>query len=865
MTDLNGVRGGLGGLLALVALLASALAPPPASAAEFGIVPGSFEVRMLDGEGNPQYLAGSHPDRLQIEFALDVEETGTTARDFVFELPPGFGSSPGAVPQCSRELFDKGEEECPPESQVGVLGFGPPESELELPIFQVEPRAGEIFVFGSKPGVDIPFRMEVRPGDFGITFQAADLPEAPVSEGRVELWGVPADRQQGTAIPRRPFLTTPTRCEPLLFTFRTRSWLAGAPWLSASTETAPLGGCEALPFDPQLGFQLSNPVADSPTGARVDLDLPQEDDPDGRATAQLQNLTVDLPDGVTVSPGGAATLGVCSDGQLGLGSLDPASCPPSSRIGTVEFASDLLPDPLTGVIYLGEERAGERFRLFVVVPGPGLVIKFVGAMHADPATGRLSVSMSNLPQVPLARLTLTIDGGPGALLASPLECGPSAATARFGPYGGGAPVVSTVSQAIMGNPVGVRCPGAGPFAPTLEVTGSSPRAGRATGLSMLVHRRDGEQLPRRFAVTLAPGLIATIGSVELCPEPAATSGACPPGSKIGETVAKLGSGASLAVMRGDAYLTGPYRREPFGLTLVFRAAIGPFDLGRIAVRAALRLNRGNARVTVATDQLPAIVEGVLVRFRSIGLEMDRPGFILNPTSCRNAGIDAAIEAMDGRSATAKSPFAVSGCRRLGFQPRISTRLIGRSQLHRHGHPGLRVSARFRRGDTNLRAMNLVLPQILKFDLAAVEAICARPDAIEGECTGRSRVGGAQARSPILSRPLKGSMYLVRPEDDGLPDLWLSMTAMGVHMDLKAQAVMERGRLAIQLAGLPDVPLSAFAMSMPAGKEGVFSLGAELCRDGRARRLASQVAVKGQNGRHRNLRIPTEARPGCGNR
>lgn len=860
MTDRNGAgsRGATGGVLVFLALLAIAVPVPSASGAEFGIE--SLSVRAIDAEGNPENLAGSHPDRLQIDFALSLEETGTTPRDLEFDLPPGLGSNANAVPQCPRELFDKGEE-CPAESQVGEISAG--ESETGVPLFAVEPGPGEIAALGSTPGFDIPLELELRPDDYGVTFKTNDLPEAAVTSGRVELWGVPADRQVGTSIPRRPFLTLPTRCEPLTVSFRTRSWQPGAPWLSRSADTGgPLGGCESLPFGPRLGLQLSNPVADSPTGARIELSNGESGDPDGRTSAQIRNMSIRLPEGITVSPGGAEGLGVCSDAQLGLGKTTPASCPPSSRVGTVEFDSPVAEKPFGGVVYLGEERPGERFRMFIEVSGPGIVVKFAGALKPDPSTGGTAISVRDLPQVPLSRLTLNMDGGPGAMLATPLECGATGATARFEPYSGGAPVDSAISLPIGPIAPATRCDGAAPFSPTLVVRSSNSRAGRPTTLSMRVHRRDGEQLPRRFVMTLPRGLSATIGAAEPCPEAAIAAAECPTASRVAGVLAEVGSGPDPAALRGDAYLTGPYRQAPFGMLLVFRAAIGPFDLGTLAVRAALDLDRGSGRVLVSTERLPAVVEGVPVRFRTIGLEMDRQGFAVNPTSCAPASADATIEAMGGASIAVKAPFVVHGCRRLGFKPRMGMTLTGRSELHRGGNPGFRVSARLRRGDANLRAMSVSFPKILDFNFSAVKEICARRAAIEGDCSDRSRVGVATARTPMLDEPLRGSMHVVQPKDDGLPDIWLSVASKGLNVDLVGETSLRDGRFKMELDGLPDLPMSAFSMRAPRGEEGLFSLGAGLCAEGRPRRLAIPVALDGQNGSHRDLRARIKARPRC---
>jgi hypothetical protein len=849
---------------ALLSFLVLAVAAPSAAAAEFGIVPGSVTVSMLDTEGNPENLSGSHPDRLQIGFAMSVAETGTSARNIAFELPPGFGGNPAAVPQCPQQAFN--ESKCPPTTQVGTitLKFSEGGGTVKLPIFQLEPKPGEVAAFGMNPALEVPFTMELRPTDFGLTFKADDLPQTvAVEEGQVELWGVPADHQEGGPYVRRPFLTAPTLCGPMAVTFRARSWQEGAEWQSVSADTGtPLGGCDELSFEPKLGLTLSNPAADSPTGAGIDLSVPEDESPDGRASAKVKDLTLELPEGLTVSPGGAQALSACSDAQLGLGTTTEVSCPPSSKVGTVEIALPALPEPLGGALYLGQEHPGERLRMFVVASGLGAVVKFVGSMRADPSTGRLSMTLSNLPQVPIGRISLNIGGGSHALLASPLECGPATAVGSFVPNRGGAPVQATATVAVGGNAPGSPCTGRGPFAPTLEVASSSVRAGRPTNLSVRLRRRDGEQQPGRFAVTLPAGLSAIPGKTAACPDAALSSGACPAESRVGGVFMEVGSGPEPAPLRGDVYLTGPYRRSPFGLLLVFRAAIGPFNFGTIAVRAAMQISPETGRVTVTTDRLPATVEGLQVRIRTFALDMDRQGFLLNPTSCAPSSVDATIESTVGSSAIASSRFAASQCDKLGFKPGISMTLSDRSELHRHGHPGLTVSARMRPGDASLRGMNLLLPRILKFELSSVAEICARRDALHGSCPSGAGVGAVIARTPMLNSPLKGSMYAVQPQGEGLPDLWLSVEALGVRINLKSETSLHKGHFAIKLAGLPDVPMSGFTIRTRGGDGGAFYLGSRLCVKDRAHRLASPVVFKGQNGARRKRQIQVKANPPC---
>lgn len=853
-------RRSLGVLLACLGLFAVGLTGS-ACGAEFGIVPGSFVVRMLDAESNPETRAGSHPDLL-IDFALEVEGTGTSVKDTIIEMPPGFGGTLSAVQQCSRQAYEEGDE-CPPDTQVGVIRFssaGDPGT--TLPIFQMQPAPGQLSAFVSKPGIEIPFNMELRPSDYGVSFVANDIVEGAAGGVHIELWGVPADHQEGMASQRRAFLTAPTVCGPLAFTFRVRSREEDAPWLSASTQAGPLEDCESLGFSPALGLRLSNPVADSPTGLRMELNAPEEADPSGLANAQMKDITIELPPGLTISPGGASGLTVCSDAQFGVGSYSEVSCPPSSKLGTTEFSSAALNEPTVGTIYAGEERGEERFRMFVAVPGPGIVLKFVVALRSDPLTGRLSAALRGLPQVPLDHLSMSIDGGPNSLLASPLSCGPTSAAARFVPYGGGAPVESTASVTIASVLPGLSCPGPLPFAPEVLVDGSTHKAGRPSSLSVTLRRRDGEQLPARFSMTLPAGLSAALGAVRPCPEAAADSGACPAVSRLGSARAEVGSGSHPAVLRGDAFLAGSYRRAPFSLVMAFHVAIGSFDLGTIVFRSAAQLNGRTGRVTVSTDRLSDQVEGVATRFKAIEFDLDRPGLIHNPTSCGPHAIDATIVAQGGASVTKESPFSVNGCKGLGFKPRVRAVFTGGASLREQGAVGFRVSTHLRRGDTGLRAIKFSLPQAVKFGVANLKQLCSRRDATEGLCPAGSRIGTTSARSALLSKPLQGSIYVVQPKGVGQPDIWVSLTAMGVHLSVRGTSTFEHGRLVTKLAGLPDVPLSEFTMLLGKGKDSILSLDTSPCVAGHPRRLVSTLTAIGQDGARRSLRLPIEMNPRC---
>ncbi len=846
-------------LLAVMSL-GVAVGAGTAQAEGFGIVPGSLSIETLDKAGKPENRAGSHPDRMRVDFAENAAGTGTAMKDAVVEFPPGVSGDPNAVPPCPRQLFDKivGASECPASAQIGIATLTVEGSgDSEVPIFSIQPAPGELATFGFNLFGKFPMTVTLRPTDYGMDIVQSDFGQVLiVSRVQLELWGVPADHQEGTSIPRRPFLTLPTRCgTPLGLTLKVRSWEPLASWLSASATTGePLEGCEALAFEPQLGFDLSRLEPDVPTGAQIEIGVPQREDPDGPASSQLRSATVSMPAGMTVSPGGAADLQACTDAQLGLGEGQRATCPSRSRIGSVELSGPSLSEPLNGDVFIGEEHPGDRFRLFVVAMRGETTVKVVGSLRPDPSTGRLTTVLRDLPQVGFDRLVLRLDGGGRALLVDPLACGPAAADASFAPYSGGAPVSSSAKVTIGG----ANCVGPPPFSPGFVAGVTDARAGHPTSFSTTLRRADGEQSPERLRIDFPPGLSARLGSVEPCTPGPADLGSCSERSRIGTAVAEVGSAADPAALAGRVFLTGPYRGAPFGMALAFDAKLGPFDLGELVVRARVRLDPLSGRVAVETDALPQAIEGLPVRFHAIGLDIDRPGFIRNPTSCERAAVAATVTSASGALAKPSSPFAIRGCAKLGFRPQVAMRLTGRSR-GRGDVAGLQIAVRSRRGDTNLRAADILLPPSLSFDGSRLRAICSRRDASEGACPANSSVGAAYARSPLTRSPLRGAIYVVQPEGAGLPDLWTDIRGEGIRLETRSTASLEDGRIETKLVDLPDLPLTKFVMRLDGGKRGALALRHDPCA-GRDRETG-RAGLEGQDGAFRVVRVAVGV-PAC---
>ena len=124
------------------------------------------------------------------------------------------------------------------------------------------------------------------------------------------------------------------------------------------------------------------------------------------------------------------------------------------------------------------------------------------------------------------------------------------------------------------------------------------------------------------------------------------------------------------------------------IAAITAAKVGPFDLGTVVVRQALKINPETAEVFIdatGSDPIPHIIKGIPVHARDIRAYVDRPEFVLNPTSCERtstastvlgSGLDFGSDA-DDQPITVTSPFQAADCASLGFEPKLGAQPQGR--------------------------------------------------------------------------------------------------------------------------------------------------------------------------------------------
>jgi hypothetical protein len=876
----------------LLALLAACALASPASA-EFGIEPGSFTATIHDSAGVEVTQAGSHPNAT-VDFMLRRarDADGKVVPDeslkaVTVEMPRGLVGNPMATPRCRHQEFKA--MRCGAASIVGteqLFYAATPNGtvlNVTLPVFNLVPPEGVVARFAFQL-TSIVVMVDMRVAEDGDYHLVANLRNIAtilqIYGSKLTFWGVPADMNgpgplqfQNPAIsyggpaagPRRPFLNAPSECgPPLATTIGLRSWQT--PDLLATDSYTPargIDGCDRLSFESTLDLRPDNPRAGVGAAYDVTIDVPQSDDADRLATPPVKDVTVELPEGVAVSPSSAQGLVGCTDAQAAAGSLDAPACPAASKIGALRIDTPLLEGPLTGSVYLGQPKSmvastGEMLRLWLIARGYGVTVKLEGKITPDPVTGRLVAVFPDNPQLPFSKLWMRLRGGDRAPLTNPQTCGTHTTKTTITSWGGQSSTSTSsfeVTQDANGNP----CAPLG-FAPSFSAGLGNAKAGAFAPFTLTFGRDDAQQDLGDLSVQLPAGVTGMLASAELCGEAQAAAGTCGEGSRLGSATVTAGPGASPYQLGGRVYLTGPYKGAPFGLSIVVPARAGPFDLGDVVVRASIAVDRTTAALRVTSDPLPTILQGIPLRVRTVSIAIDRPGFMLNPTSCSEKRVEATIRSSTGTAASVGSRLQVGGCRELPFAPKLGLRVGARGRTRGGVTTPFTASLKTRAGDGNLRAVTVKLPRTLNARLVALQDPCTLEQFHAGECT--RQVGTATAVTPLLREPLSGPAYFVRNPARRLPDLMVALRGQ-VEIDLTGKVTIPRD-LTIKTAfdTIPDVPITSFSLRLVAGRRGPISTIPNMCTTKARRASLATVGYRAQSGRliQRSTRVTVDACP-----
>jgi hypothetical protein len=912
--------------------------PPP-----FGLA--SFKSALLDGGGEAQTRAGSHPYQLRTAAQFNISKGGVPTenpKSIVADLPAGLVINPEATPvrctevQLAPATLDKG---CPAASAVGIVhvtfAFGSRAAPtLTSALYNMVPPAGRPAEFGFNTGglgILVHLLPKIRSdGDYGLSSETLDVPQTRnISGVSVELWGDPSDpshdHRRGSCALQSSFdsacpvtqnnvalLTLPSACSgPLVATFRADSWQHRGDFVSATDESKDAAGtpvgvseCDKLSFDPKTESKLSTDQAETGTAFDLNVDFPNDGLEDLSATAEsmTEKVVVTLPEGVTINPSVGEGLGFCTSAQYAresVDSVDGEGCPGDSKIGSLELETPLLgTTKVFGSVYLAkqddpttttpgaENPFDSDLALYMVLRNStrGILVKKPLKVVADPVTGQLVTTLEDIPQLPFSHFLFHFKEGARAALISPAACGKYTVSSKF--YPASAPdkpkTVNSdfeITKGVNGGP----CPSGGlpPFNPEFQAGSVNNNAKSYSPFDMRLIRHDGDQDMTKFSAVLPPGVLGKLAGISKCSDAAIASAksktgrqelaspSCPANTQIGRTYAGAGVGDSLTYVPGKLYLGGPYHGDPLSVISITPALAGPFDAGTVVVREALTLNPVTAEVEVDganSDPIPHILKGIVLKVRDLRVFVDKPEFILNPTSCERSSAKSTLfgayrnvfDPSDDVPVGLSTPYQAASCASLAFKPKLALELHGGTK--RGDHPALKAVVNARSTDANIGKAVVTLPQSAFLDQAHIRTICTRVQYAAnggsgGGCPKAAQYGYAKAITPLLDEPVEGPVYL-RSSNHKLPDLVAALHGI-VDVDIVGRIDSFKGGIRSSFETIPDAPVTKFVLNMQGGKKGLVVNSRNLC----AGTNKADAVFDGQNGAPYDFK--PVMKPSCG--
>ncbi len=789
------------------------------------------------------------------------------------------------------------------------------------PVYNLQPLGGEVTRLGVNVSVvSGNIVVTVRSGDDGLTATAPNTVQGTlqVLGSVLTVWGVPAEESHdlmrgtvceatlcfgpnftplGTGIPSPisavPFLSNPTQCasSPLTASLEVDSWQQREVPHKASASFGPMSGCERLSFSPGLSVAPTSTLAEAPTGLDVGVSVPQSyGNAAALATSHLKAAVVTLPAGMTVNPSGGVGLGACTPAQYAAEALDTPpgeGCPNDSSLGTVETETPVLKEKLTGSVYLAQpydnpfsepgHPNGSLLAVYVIqrLPSRGLFVKLAGKVTPNPVTGQLVTTFENNPQLPFNEFKLSFRPGEAAPLVTPPVCGAYSAQGVFTSWSEPEQVVSALSLPfeVTQGVGGGACPASGvpPFAPKVTAGTLNNAAGSYSPFYLRITRNDGEQEITRFSTVLPPGMTGNLSGIPFCPEAdieAArgvsgtqenSAASCPAASEIGHTLVGAGVGGVLAYTPGKIYLAGPYHGAPLSTVSITSATVGPFDLGTVVIRFALRINPITAQAEVnasGSDPIPHIIRGIVVHVRDIHVYIDRSKFIINPTSCNRMSIAATVTGAgadftnpaDAVPVTVNDEGQAADCANLAFKPTFKVSTSGHTS--RKDGASLYVKLTYPKTpqgtEANIARVKVELPKKLPSRLKTLQKAClaATFEANPANCPATSVVGHAKAITPILPVPLEGPAYFVSHGGEAFPSLIIVLQGYGITVDLVGTTfISKKGITSSTFKTVPDVPVGSFELTLPEGPFSALAAPKNLCKG----KLAMPTEFLAQNG------------------
>jgi hypothetical protein len=422
--------------------------------------------------------------------------------------------------------------------------------------------------------------------------------------------------------------------------------------------------------------------------------------------------------------------------------------------------------------------------------------------------------------------------------------------------------------------------------PPAQASGGHP----FVGVTDFIVKNNGGQptgTVKSIRVDIPPGLVSNPQATPKCSESALTSGSCPSDSQVGIVNLKVFETAINAYVGESVYNLTPSASHCAGYVSDYAFYVSLLNEQVDVCGTVSKDPPYNLYFTIKVPSGSQLVRSTLIFWgvpgdsghnsqrgwscASLLLPCSPPAagnsnpqgkaFLTNPTGCVPKGQVSTLRltstANQTAKATSKTPVPAINCSKLPFAPKINLGLSGQGQTTAGKHPSLTANVTQGPGQSNIKLSQVTLPLSVALDPNNSENVCSVKDAHADKCPASTIVGSASVKTPLLTSPLSGKVYLVQGIEiiNGhkyrtFPALLLALRGKAA-IDLHAQtSVSKKFQLVTTFSSLPDLPMSSFKLTISGGNKGILVLNGNICRHTQR----ASVAFTGHNGATRQSTV-----------
>jgi hypothetical protein len=276
----------------------------------------------------------------------------------------------------------------------------------------------------------------------------------------------------------------------------------------------------------------------------------------------------------------------------------------------------------------------------------------------------------------------------------------------------------------------------------------------------------------------------------------------------------------------------PDATHPAILGIVVRPSVG----GKIFLKSPVSLRTsGDFGIDSPVSNQPNTVSGLPLQITSTSITLfgTRPWlstpFMSNPTSCKAATstIDANSHDDPGTTSHASSTFTPTSCDQEPFAPKVVAEMGGPGATSISSHVPFVATITQAVGESSSLNAAVTLPDSVSAAVATGGSTLCQPDQLAAAaCPATARVGTATIASPLLPTPVQGPVFQIFRAGQ-LPGVGVEFGGV-LPFVLGGSTALTGGRLQNVFTGLPDVPLTSFALAIDGGPQGLLAAKRNIC-------------------------------------